>query len=160
MICRLPVTDRSALESHGETYVASVRGGESNICHDRNHHVLLGVEPAGIESPCVPEGGELSGREDRFQKFAGGEGQQLSDIGCDRDTGLTNTEELVNESSAEPLVSKCAKGAGPWQGSRGVAMIDIPGCNKDRSDEPGTESACRYCRVVMVINHSTNLGVR
>ena len=61
--------------------------------------MLLGVELAGVEAPCVPEGGELSGRKGRFQEFACREGKQLSDVCRDRNARLTNTEELVDERS-------------------------------------------------------------
>jgi len=61
--------------------------------------MLLEIELAGVKTPCITEGGELPGGEDRFQEFASREGKQLSDISCDRDTRLTNTEELVDEPS-------------------------------------------------------------
>ena len=48
------------------TYVVGEWGGKSNICHDRDHHVLLEIEPPGIEAPSVTEGSELPGWEYRF----------------------------------------------------------------------------------------------
>ena len=59
--------------------------------------MLFEVEPPGVETPCVTEGGELPGREDRLQEFASREGEQLSDVGRDRDTWLANVEELVDK---------------------------------------------------------------
>ena len=56
-------------------------GVESNVRHDSDHDVLLEIELAGVETPCVTEGGELSGREDHIQEFTGREGKQLSDVG-------------------------------------------------------------------------------
>ena len=44
---------------------------KSDICHDSDHNVFLEIELAGVETPYVTEGGELPGREDRFQEFAG-----------------------------------------------------------------------------------------
>lgn len=44
--------------------------------------------------------------------------------------------------------------------SRNATVIDVPGCNEDRSDNPSTEGARRHLRVIVVINHSANLGVR
>ena len=38
-------------------------------------------------------------------------------------------------------------------------MTDIPDCNEDRSDKPGTEGARGHRWVIVVINHSTDLGV-
>ena len=64
-----------------ETYIACVWGRESDICHDSDNHVLFKIELPGVETPCVAEGGELPGREDRFQEFSSREGEQLSDIG-------------------------------------------------------------------------------
>ena len=61
--------------------------------------MLLEIELSRVETPCVTEGGEPPGREDRFQEFASREGKQLSDIGRDRDPGLTNAEELVDKTS-------------------------------------------------------------
>ena len=59
--------------------------------------MLLEIEPPGVETPCVTEGRELPGREDRFQEFTGGKGKQLRDVGRDSDTRSTNTEELVGK---------------------------------------------------------------
>ena len=81
------------------TYILSERGGESDICHDSNHHVLLEIKLAGIETPRVTKGGEPPGWEERFEEFAGREGEELSDIGRDRDSGPTNAEELVDKAS-------------------------------------------------------------
>ena len=58
-----------------ETYRCSVWGGESNPCHDSDHHVLLGVELAGVKTPRVTKSGELPGREDRFQEFSSRKGE-------------------------------------------------------------------------------------
>ena len=70
-----------SLEKFWNTYIVSVWSGEPDICHDSDHHVLLGIESPRVEIPCVAEGGELPGREDRFQEFSSREGEQLSDIG-------------------------------------------------------------------------------
>ena len=61
--------------------------------------MLLDIEPPRVETPRVAEGGELPGREDHFQEFPSREGKQLSDIDRNRDTGLTDTEELVDKRS-------------------------------------------------------------
>jgi len=84
-----------------ETHVVSEWEGKSDICHNRDHHVLLEIELPGVKTPRVTKRGEFPGREDRFQEFSNGEGKQLSDIGCDRDAGLTDAEELVDKPSAE-----------------------------------------------------------
>ena len=81
------------------TYVVGKWGGEPNICHDCDHHVLLEIELSGVETPCVTEVSELPGWEDRFQEFASRECKQLSDVGCDRNTGFTDAEELVDKPS-------------------------------------------------------------
>jgi len=61
--------------------------------------VLLEIEPPGVETPCVTEGGKLPGWKDCFQEFASWEGEQLSDVGWDRNTWLANAEELVDKPS-------------------------------------------------------------
>jgi len=61
--------------------------------------VLLEIELSGVKTPSITEGGELRGGEDRLKEFSSGEGKQLGDIRCDRDTGLTNAEELVDKPS-------------------------------------------------------------
>ena len=38
-------------------------------------------------------------------------------------------------------------------------MIDIPGCNEDRPDEPSTECTRRHRWVVVIVNNGTDLGV-
>ena len=88
-----------SLKNFRETYIGGVWGGESDICHDSDHYVLLQIEPPRVETPRVAEGGELPGREDRLQEFTSKEGKQLSDIGRNRDTRLTNFEELVDKRS-------------------------------------------------------------
>lgn len=57
------------------TYKGSEWGEKSHVCHNSNHHVLLEIEPPGVETPCVAKGDEFPGREDRFQEFASGEGE-------------------------------------------------------------------------------------
>lgn len=59
--------------------------------------MLLLVESPRIQAPSVAEGGELLRRQDSFHKLARREGKNLNDVGIDRDTGLTNAEELVDE---------------------------------------------------------------
>ena len=56
------------------TYIGNVWGIESDICHDGDHHVLLEVELARVETPRVAKGGKLLGGEDRLQEFSSGEG--------------------------------------------------------------------------------------
>ena len=63
------------------TYEGSEWSKESNICHDSDHHVLLEIEPPGVETPCVTKGRELPGREGRFQELTSGKGKQLRDVG-------------------------------------------------------------------------------
>jgi len=46
------------------------------------------------------------------------------------------------------------------QDSKHAMVIDIPGCNEDRSNKPSAEGARRHFGVIVVIDHSTNLGVR
>ena len=151
-------TSGHALDCAGEiikeTHIVSERGGEPDIRHDSDHHVLLEIELAGVKAPRVPEGGEPPGRQDRFQEFAGREGKQLSDICPDRDTWLANAEELVDKRSVKQSIGKrCAKDA------ERLVEFDVPGSNEDRSDEPSTESTRRHHGIVMVINHSTDLGI-
>lgn len=38
-------------------------------------------------------------------------------------------------------------------------VIDKPGCDEDRSDEPSTEGTRGHHGVIVVINHGTNPGV-
>ena len=45
-----------------ETYKTSEWDEKSYIRHDGDHHVLLEIKPPGVETPCVAEGGKLSGR--------------------------------------------------------------------------------------------------
>lgn len=67
--------------------------------------MLFEIEPSRVETPCITEGGELLMWEDRFEELASGEGKQLSDIGRDSDTGLTNTEELIDKPSMRQSIS-------------------------------------------------------
>ena len=122
--------------------------------------MFLEIELPGIETPSVTERGELPGREDRFQEFASREGEQLSDICCDSNAGLTNAKELVDETSETVDQQTCAGMPSVRQDSENAIVIDIPGCNEDCSDKPSTEGARRHCGIVVVIDHSTNLGVR
>ena len=64
-----------------ETYEGSEWGKESHICHNSDYHVLLEVEPPRVETPCVTEGSELPGREDRLQELTSGKCKQLRDVG-------------------------------------------------------------------------------
>ena len=93
-----------------ETYVVSEWEGESNICHNGDHHVLLEIELPGVKTPRITKGGELPSREDRFQEFSSREGEQLGNIACDRDGGLTDTEELVDKPSAKLSISRRVRG--------------------------------------------------
>ena len=122
--------------------------------------MLLEIELSRVKTPCVTESGELSGRKDRFQEFAGREGEQLGDISRDRDTGLTNAEELVDKPSVKQLIRKCTpRVPSIWQGLGNTVMIDVPGRDEDCSDEPGTEGTRGHRGIVVVINHSTDLGI-
>ena len=38
-------------------------------------------------------------------------------------------------------------------------MLGIPCCNEDGSDEPSTEGTRRHCGVIVVVDHSTDLGI-
>ena len=147
-----------SLKSFLETYNASVQwDGVSDIHHDSDHHVLLEIESlrVRVETPFVAEGGELPGREDRFQEFTSREGEQLSDIGRNIDTRLTNIEELVDEHSVNRRsVNVCRRRV-----CLVLVMIDIPDRDEDRSDEPSSEGARGHCRIIMIVNHSTNFGV-
>ena len=69
--------------------------------------MLLRIELPGVETPRVTESGELPGREDRFQEFAGREGKQLGDVCYDCDAGLANAEELVDKRSVKWSIGKC-----------------------------------------------------
>ena len=51
-----------------------------------------------------------------------------------------------------------AKGAKRLAGFDGV-IINIPCCNEDRSDEPSTEGTRGDRGVIVVVDHSSNLGV-
>ena len=93
-------------------YITSVWGRESGICHDNDHHVLLEIESPRVETPRVAKGGELSGREDRFQEFTSRKGKQLSDVGRNQDIRPTNTEELVSKPSVNRPISECVPTVG------------------------------------------------
>ena len=96
----------NSLEKFWNTYIVGVWNSGSDICHDSDHHVLLGIESPRVETPCVVEGGELPGREDRFQKLTSREGKQLSDVGRNCDTRRANIEELVDERSMNQSISE------------------------------------------------------
>ena len=122
--------------------------------------MLLEVKLPRVETPCVSEGSEPPGREDRFQEFACREGKELSDTGRDRNTGLTNAEELVDKSSVKQSISKCApRVPSVWWSPKNAVIVDVPGCSEDRSDEPSTEGTRRHCGIIVVVNRSANLGV-
>ena len=38
-------------------------------------------------------------------------------------------------------------------------MIDVPGRDEDRSDEPSAEGTRGHRGIIVVVDHSTNLGV-
>ena len=78
---RVPGHVRLYRSDYEKTYEPSEWDEESYIRHDSDHHVLLEIESPGVETPSITESGELFGREDRFQKFASRESEQLSDIG-------------------------------------------------------------------------------
>ena len=94
-----------------KTHIVGEREGESNICHNGDYHVLLEIEFSGVKTPHMTKGGELPCREDRFQEFSSRESKKLSDIGRNRDAGLTDAEELVDKPSTEPSISACARRA-------------------------------------------------
>jgi len=58
--------------------------------------------------------------------------QQLSNVGANADTGVSNAEELVDETSSG---------------------------NEDDANKPSTESARRNAGIVVVVDDSTNFGV-
>ena len=87
------------VEEISGTYNTGVWDGESDICHDSDHGVLLEIELPWVETPRAAEGGERSGREDCFQEFTSKESKYLSHISRNRDTRLTNMEELVDKPS-------------------------------------------------------------
>ena len=62
-----------------------------------------------------------------------GDLQQLSNVGTNRDTRVTNAEELVDETSSS---------------------------HEDDTDEPSTEGAGRHHGVIMVIDNGANFGIR
>ena len=74
--------------------------------------MLLEVEPPGVETPHVAEGGELPGREGCLQEFTCGEGKQLSDVGRNFDARPMNTEELVDKRSVNRSISECVSTVG------------------------------------------------
>lgn len=130
------------------------------FCHNGCHHVLLDIEFAGVEAPCIPQDGELPGQKDCFQEGVSREGEQLSDTSCDRNARLMNAEELVDKPSVkESICQRVPRIPSVWQGSRNVMVVDIPGCNEDCSDKPNTKCARGNRGVIMIVNHSTNLGV-
>lgn len=57
----------------------------------------------------------------------------MGDIGTDGDTGVTDTEELVDETSSG---------------------------DEDDTDEPSTESAGRHEGVIVIVHNGANLGIR
>ena len=113
--------------------------------------MFLEIEPPRVETPGVAEGGKLPGREDCFQEFTSREGEHLSDIDRKLDTKGTNSEVLVDKRSVNCRSVN-------WVFLY-LAMIDIPGRDKDRSDEPSTEGACGHRGIIVVVNHSMNFGV-
>jgi len=48
--------------------------------------------------------------------------------------------------------------AAEW-GSKNAVIINIPGCDKDCSDEPSTEGARRHSGIIVIVNYGTNLGI-
>ena len=89
--------------NHDETYEVCEWGG---VCHDSDHHVLLEIELSRVETPGVSEGGELPGREDRFQKFSGRKSKKLRDVSGDGNNWLTNAKELVDKTPVKRSIGK------------------------------------------------------
>jgi hypothetical protein len=98
--------------------ISRVWGIKADVSHDGDKHVLLLVERTRVQTPSVTETSELLGGQNPLQEFSGGvtpalrleigisgrligDMQNLNDVGTDADTGLTNTEELVDERTAE-----------------------------------------------------------
>lgn len=61
-------------KSAGKTHVGDIRGRETDVSHDGDHHMLLHVEMSGVKAPGVPECIEFAGWEDLLQEFTGREG--------------------------------------------------------------------------------------
>ena len=53
----------------GRTHVGGIRGVEADVSHDGDHHMLLHVEPSGVKTPSISEGGKLVSRKDLLQEF-------------------------------------------------------------------------------------------
>jgi len=64
-----------------EAYIVSPRGSEPDIRHNSDYHVFLDIKLAGVKTPCVTEGGELSCGEGRLQQFPSRKSKQLCNIG-------------------------------------------------------------------------------
>jgi len=51
-----------------KTYVGGIGGGETNVSHDGNHHMLLHVERSGVETPGISEGSKSPSRKDLLKE--------------------------------------------------------------------------------------------
>jgi hypothetical protein len=113
--------------------------------------MLFHVELSGVKTPGVSEGGKLASRKDLLQEFTcretaihdrpsaavrggknGRDAQQLGNVRTDADTRVPNTEELIDETTSG---------------------------NENGTNDPGTECAGGQIWVIVVVDHSTDLGV-
>ena len=60
--------------------ISGVRGGEPDIGHDGDNHVLLHVELARVEIPRIAKSGELLFGEDNLEQFASGESSEMRPV--------------------------------------------------------------------------------
>jgi len=51
-----------------KTYVGGIGGGETNVSHDSNRHMLLHVERPGVKTPGISEGGKFPSRKDLLKE--------------------------------------------------------------------------------------------
>lgn len=116
----------------GEDDVTGVRGGETDGGHDGDHHVLLLVEWTWVERVSRAEESEAFVWENPLAEFTDRVGEQLRDVGTDGDRRLSDGEQLVDESTGD---------------------------DKKDSDHPCSDGRRGQCRVVFVVNHSSNFGV-
>jgi len=53
----------------GRTHVGGVGGGEADVSHNGDHHMLFRVEFSRVEAPGISEGGKLMSRKNLLHKF-------------------------------------------------------------------------------------------
>lgn len=99
---------------------------KGGVGHDDNDSVLLHIERVWVQGPLVAKGVESLGWHDEIPSATNGVGNQLDDIGCDRDRGITEREEHVDGASNG---------------------------GQDHSDDPGTNGVARHILFIIRFDH-------